>query len=52
MCALLIHDRDEAGIATETRWPADWRVLTNGRMYGESDFEGGPSSFTTWKLSQ
>ncbi|KKA18009.1 hypothetical protein T310_8053, partial [Rasamsonia emersonii CBS 393.64] len=50
--AFPIQDRDSAGTATETRWPASCRASTNGRTYGESFFDGGPSSFTTCGLSR
>lgn len=47
-CALPIHDREAAGIATETRCPEAWRVSTKGRMYGHNRRDGGPSSLTTY----
>lgn len=30
--ALPIHEREAAGMATETRWPAVWSSSTSGRM--------------------
>lgn len=30
-CALPIQERDAAGMATDTRWPAPWRASTRGR---------------------
>jgi hypothetical protein len=51
ICALPIQEREAAGMATETKWPAPWRVLTSGRTYGDNRRQGGPSSFTNYIMA-